>query len=86
MCGRCGSTLKKNLPTGCWKIIEGMIKTKTMTKKIIAVGSKVLYDIHLIISRVIRTQAIAKEVDFKDVLSYELAPNPTALFDDLVKT
>lgn len=27
-------------------------------------------------------QASSREVDFKDVLSYELAPIPTALFDD----
>ena len=54
----------------------------TVTKKGIDVGSKVLYDIQFIFSRVIELQASAREVDFKDVLSYELAPIPTTLFDD----
>ena len=31
-------------------------------------------------------QASSREVNFKDVLSYELAPIPTALFDDSGKT
>ena len=47
---------------------------------------KVLYDIQLIFSRVIGIQASSREVNFKDVLSYELAPIPTALFDDSGKT
>ena len=49
------------------------------TKKGIAVGPKVLYDTQLIFSRVMGLQTSSREVDFKDVLSYELAP---ALFDD----
>ena len=52
----------------------------------IAIGPKVLYDTQLIFSRVIGLQASSREVDFKDVLSYELAPIPTALFDDSGKT
>jgi len=53
-----------------------------VAKKGIPIGSKVLYDTQLIFSRVIGLQASSREVDFKDVLSYELAPIPTALFDD----
>ena len=80
------ANVEKNLPTGFWKTIERKIKTMTVTNKGIAVGSKVLYDIQLIFSRVIRLQASAREVDFKDVLSYELVPIPTALFDDSGET
>ena len=51
------------------------------TRNGIAIGSKVVYDTELIFSRVIGLQASSRKVDFKDVLSYELAPIPTALFD-----
>lgn len=73
---------EKSLPTGFWKPIERRIKTMAVTKKGIPIGSKVVYDTQLIFSRVIGLQASSREVDFKDVLSYELAPIPTALFDD----
>ena len=68
---------KKNLPTGFWKHIERKIKTMTVTKKRIAVGSNVLYDIQLIFSRVIRIHASAKEVDFK--MSYHMSLLPSQL-------
>ena len=51
-------------------------------KKGISIGCKVLYDTELIFSRVIGLQASSREVNFKDVLSYEFAPIPTGLFDD----
>ncbi len=63
---------EKQLPFGFWKPIEKKVKTMAATKK----------DTQLIFSRVMGLQASAREVDFKDVLSYELAPIPTALFDD----
>ena len=70
------------LPAGFWTTIEKKVKTMAVTKKGIAIGSKVIYDTELIFSRVIGLQASSREVDFKDVLSYELSPIPTALFDD----
>ena len=75
----------KKLPNGFWKNIERKIKTMATTRKGIAIGSKVVYDTELIFSRFIGLQASSREVDFKDVLSYELAPIPTALFDDAGK-
>ena len=57
-------------------------QTMAVMKKGIPIGCKVLYDTELIFSRVIGPQASSREVNFKDVLSYELAPIPTALFDD----
>lgn len=71
---------EKHLPTGFWKSIERKIKTMAVTKK----GAQGY--IQLIFSRVIGLQASSREVDFTDVLSYELAPIPTALFDDSGKT
>lgn len=73
---------EKELPSGFWKPIEKKVKTMAVTKKGIVIGPKVLYDTQLIFSRVMGLQASSREVDFKDVLSYELAPIPTALFDD----
>jgi len=58
---------EKNMPTGLWKSIERKIKTMAVTKKGITVGSKVLYGVDSIFSRVIRLQASSREVDFKDV-------------------
>ena len=73
---------EKSLPTGFWESIQKNVKTMAVTKKGIAIGPKVLYDTQLIFSRVIGLQASSREIDFKDVLLYELAPLPTALFDD----
>ena len=53
-----------------------------MIKKRIALGPKLLYDTELIYSRVIALQASTREVDIRDVLSYELSPIPTALFEE----
>ena len=73
----------KALPTGFWTSIERRVKTMEMMKKGIPVRSKVLFDTELIFSRVMGLQASSREVNFKDVLSYELAPIPTtSLFDD----
>ena len=77
---------EKELPTGFWKSIERKIKTMSTATKGISIGPKDLYDTQLIFSRVIGLQASSREVDFKDVLSYELAPIPTALFDGSGKT
>ena len=70
---------KSSLPTGYWKTIQRKVKTMAIAKKGISIESKVIYDTQLIFSRVIGIQASSREVDFKDVLSYELAPIPTAL-------
>ena len=51
-------------------------------KKGTKVGIQVIYDTEMIFSRVMGLQATARNVDFKDVLSFELAALPTALFHD----
>ena len=73
---------EKSLPTGFWKTIQRKVKTMAIAKKR---HFYVIYDTQLIFARVIGLQASSREVDFKDVLSYELAPIPTALFDNTGK-
>ena len=70
---------EKELPTGFWKSIERKIKTMSTATKGISIGPKVLYDTQLIFSRIIGLQASSREVDFKDVLSYELVPIPSVV-------
>jgi hypothetical protein len=73
---------KMLLPQGYWNTIEKRVTTMAVTRKGVKVGPEVMYDTELNFSRVIGLQASSRNVDFKDVLSYELAPIPTALFDD----
>ena len=63
---------------------------KTITKKVITMAStrnkinldgKPLYDTELIYTRVICLKQY-RDIDIKDVISYELSPVPTSLFDD----
>ena len=58
----------------------------SVMRKGLKVANKVIYDTELIFSRVIGLQASSRNLNFKDVLSYELAPIPTALFDDSGKS
>ena len=73
---------KEALPAGFWEEIKKKVKTMAVMKKGIPMGPKILYDTELIFTRVIGLQASGREADFKDVLSYELSPIPTSLFDD----
>ena len=70
------------LPQGYWNTIEKRVTTMAVMRKGVKVGPDVIYDTELIFSCVMGLQGTSRNVDFKDVLSYELAPIPTALFDD----
>ncbi len=74
---------EESLPAGFWDTIKKEVKTMAVTKTGIPIGFSTLYDTELIFARVIGMQASGREVDFRDVLSYELSPIPTSLFDDL---
>ena len=52
------------------------------TKKGTSIGLKVLYDTRLIYSCVIALQASNRDVDIKDILSFELSSIPVPLFDE----
>ncbi|KAL8568389.1 hypothetical protein ACOMHN_066414 [Nucella lapillus] len=76
------AAFEMTLPQGYWNAIPKRVTTMAMTRKGVKVGPELMYDTELIFSRVIGLQASSRNVDFQDVLSYELAPIPTALFDD----
>ncbi|KAL8583211.1 hypothetical protein ACOMHN_053724 [Nucella lapillus] len=76
------AAFEMTLPQGYWNAIPKRATTMAMTRKGVKVGPELIYDTELIFSRVIGLQASSRNVDFQDVLSYELAPIPTALFDD----
>lgn len=76
------ASFEKVLPSGYWNTIERRVQTMATMRKGVKIGNEVVYDTELIFSRVVGLQATTRDVDFKDVLSYELAPIPTALFDD----
>ena len=54
-------------------------------KKHVNVGGNKVYDMNVIYSRIIGQQASGRDVDIKAVLSYELAPVPTSMFDSTEK-
>ena len=59
------------------------MKTISKSKNAIKTGTICeTYDTGLIFSRVMGLQATSRNVDFKDVLSYELAAIPTSLFEN----
>ncbi|KAL8593372.1 hypothetical protein ACOMHN_065978 [Nucella lapillus] len=76
------AAFEMTLPQGYWNAIPKRVTTMAMSGKGVKVGPELMYDTELIFSRIIGLQASSKNVDFQDVLSYELAPIPTALFDD----
>ena len=71
-----------SLPAGFHGTIEKRFISMAETKKSVKVRGVKIYDTNLIYSRVIGLQASNRPVDIDDVLSYELAPVPTALFTE----
>ena len=68
-------------PTGFNAPISKEVKTMQLMKKHVGVGAIKVYDTNVIYSRIIGLQASVREVDIDDVLKYELAPIPMAMFD-----
>ena len=58
------------------------VETMAVTKKSFKVGDSKMYNTELIYSRVIGLQASSIELSITDILSCELSPIPTALFND----
>ena len=73
---------EKSWPKGFHDTIKKKVKTMSETKKHVKVGDVKVFDTNLIYSRVIGLQASSRDVDIIDVLSHELAPVPTAMFDE----
>ena len=72
----------KNLPDGLYSTIHKNVITMSVTRKHIKVGQAKVFETSLIYSRVLGLQASGRDIDIKHVLSHELAPIPTALFDE----
>ena len=58
------------------------VTTQVDSRKYIKVGDTKVFDTELIFSRVIGLQASSRDVDVKQLLSYELSPVPTSMFTE----
>ena len=74
---------EKKWPEGFQNTISKRVIKVSDSKKHIKVGCQKVYDTTVIYSRVIGLQASSREIDLKNVLSYELAPVPPSMFLDL---
>ena len=71
----------RKLPDGFHNTIHKKVISMVVTKNHVSVGDAKVYDTNVIYSRVIGLQASAHDVNIKHVLSNELTPFPTSLFD-----
>ena len=70
-------------PAGFYGPISKKVTTMEVTRKHVKIGTTKIFNTTVIYSRVIGLQASSREsIDIKDLLSYELAPVPTAMFTD----
>ena len=69
-------------PTGFHEPIKKKMVSMSVTKKTVQVGSSKVYDTNLIYARVLGLQASGREVNIQNVLSHELSPVPSSLFND----
>ena len=80
-----GEQLRKDFeaswPLGFYNTIPRKVSTMSVLKNKITVEKTSVYDTEMIYSRVIGLQA-SRDICMKNVLAYELAPVPTALFED----
>ena len=67
-------------PTQFNETISKWITTISDCKKHIKIGTKI-FDTTVIYSRVIRIQASSRDINIENVLTHELAPVPTSMFD-----
>ena len=73
---------QKNFPDGLHSTIHKKVVTMNVTRKHIKVGQAKVFDTSVIYSRVLGLEASGRDIDIKHILSHELAPIPTALFDE----
>ncbi|KAJ4922965.1 hypothetical protein JOQ06_021285 [Pogonophryne albipinna] len=67
---------------GFYNTISSKVKTMATTTKSIKIGDSKIYDLNVIYLRTIALVSSDRDVDVKDVLAYELAPVPTAMFTE----
>jgi len=74
---------KREWPGGFRKKLSNNVESMWVTRKHIQVSQTKVFNTNLIHSRVISLQASSREIDIKNILSYELAPVPTSIFTEL---
>jgi hypothetical protein len=62
--------------------ISKRVTTIADGKKHTKIGTKKIFDTSVIYSRVIGIQASSRDIAIENVLSHELSPVPTSMFDD----
>ena len=73
---------ERKLPDSFYESISKKIETMAITKKSLKLGESKVYNTELIYSRVIGLQASSRDISISEVISCELSPVPTALFND----
>ena len=73
------ASFEKDLPSGFYNTISKQVTTMAAVDTSKQVDTKA-YDLNSIYARVIALLASDRDVDIKDVLSYELAPVPSSMF------
>ena len=76
------STYSDNLPGGFYSTIRKEVVTMSAAQKSMYIGDSKVMDTNLIYSRIIGLQASSRDIDIKDFLNHELAPVPTAMFNE----
>ena len=71
----------QKLPQGLYDDIQKKVITMAVSKKHVNVGETKVCDPNMIYSRVMGLQASGHDVNLQDVLSHELAPFPTSMFE-----
>ena len=73
---------EKTWPEGFYSTISKKVETMVASHKSVQIGDSKVYDRNAIYSRVIALLSSDRDIDVKDVFSYELAPVPTAMFSE----
>ena len=73
---------ERKLPDGFYDSIPMKVETMAVTKKSVKVADSKVYNTELIYSRVMGLQASSRDINISEVISCELSPVPTALFND----
>ena len=73
---------ERKLTDGFYESIPMKIETMAATKKSLKVGDNKVYNTKLMYSRVIGLQTSPRDISISEVISCELSPVPTALFND----
>ena len=73
---------KKTQPSEFHKTIHKSVHTMAISQKHIKVSDTKVIDVEMIYARAKGLQSSGQECDTQKLLSYELAPQPTSMFDE----